>query len=258
MANTYQSRNAQTLTHLLKRINQGDDPKLLRKEANQLIKNVGPKDIAIAEQNLIADGYSTQAVQVLSATFVLMGMHEEQSGNPKTWLPANHILWLITVEHDLTRHFLADLNDLVEAINCLSHLTDVSSEFRKLAHITEHFKAMKEHLQREDDVIFPYLRRYGWNGWISLCGVVQADHISIKNEIDNLLRLVVSFNNINFEDFKVELASITGQLYGIILQHLSQEDNILYPIALGIIKDAEVWDEMKAICDQMGYCGVHL
>ncbi len=100
MANTYQSSKAQTLTCFLKRINQCNNSELLRKEANQLLTNVCPSDIATAEQNLIDDGYSAQAVQLLSATFMLMGIPAEHSNDIKTKLPANaqkerHLLILI-------------------------------------------------------------------------------------------------------------------------------------------------------------------
>ena len=77
-------------------------------------------------------------------------------------------------------------------------------------------------------------------------------------EIDKLVRLVVSFNEVELEEFKARLAAITGRLSSIMLEHLCQEDVIIYPIALEIINDAEVWEQMKAVCDEIGYCGVHL
>jgi hemerythrin-like domain-containing protein len=162
---------------------------------------------------------------------------------------------MVTAEHDLIRCFLADLNDVVEDIGDLYHLTDVSLEFRKLAHIIKHLNAMKEHIEREEDVIFPYLRKHGR---ISLCQAVQGDHINIETEIDNLVSLIVLFDEIRFEQFRTRLLITTRRLWAIMQEHLSQEDEILYPIALGIINDVKVWEKMKAVCDEIGYCGVHL
>lgn len=255
MANTYESKKAQALTGLLKRINQGEDLNHLCKEANLLVTNVDPKDIATARQNLIDEGYSAQLVQQLSATLMLMGIFEKQSVNPETLLPPNHILRLVMVEHDLIRCFLADLNDVVEAIQCTNQLSDVSSEFRKLAHIIEHLSAMKEHIDREEDVIFPYLRK---RGWMNLCPAAQGEHLNIKTEIDNLVALIVSFNKVNLEEFKVRLIAVTQRFLPTVLDHLFEEDNTLYPIVLGVIDDVKVWEKMKALCDQIGYCGVHL
>ena len=255
MANIYESSKAQAVTRLLRRIYKGEDPKLLCKEANQFITSVDPKDIAVAKQNLIDDGYSAQTVQQLSATFMLMGIPQEQSDNHKTWLAANHLLRMVMVEHDLIRCFLADLNDVVEAIQHLNYLTNVNSEFRKLAHIIEHLNAMKEHIEREEDVIFPCLRK---RSWMSTYLAVQDEHVSIGTEIDNLVRLIVSFNKVGLEEFKVRLITATKCLSRITLEHLFKEDEILYPIALGIIDDDEVWERMKDVCDEIGYCGLHL
>jgi len=255
MANIYESRQTQTVTQLLKRIYRGEDPKLLREEAERFITDVHPEDIAAAKQNLINDGYSAQVVQHLSATFMLMGIPEGRNGNWGTLLPANHLLRLVIVEHDLIRCFLADLNDVVGAIQQMDHLTDVSSEFRKLAHIIEHLSVMKEHIEREEDVIFPYLERHSWMG---CCLSIRDDHIGIRAEIDNLVALTVSFDKIGVEQFKARLTTITRNLSQIMLVHLFQEDEILYPIALGVVGDARVWERMKAVCDEIGYCGVHI
>jgi len=215
---------------------------------------VDPEDIATARQNLIDEGYSAQLVQQLSARLMEMGM-PELSANPKTWLPANHILRKVMVEHELIRCFLADLNDVVEAIQYVNSLSDVSSEFRKLAHIIEHLNAMKEHIEREEDVIFPYLRKYEW---VSLCPAAQDEHVNIRTEIDNLITLIVSFNRVTLQEFKIRLFTITRRFLPVVLDHLFQEDNTLYPIAFVAINNIKVWEKMKAFCDQIGYCGVHL
>ncbi|HUW20074.1 MAG TPA: DUF438 domain-containing protein [Sedimentisphaerales bacterium] len=254
MTNRAENKKAQTLTRLLKRIDCGDNPELLRKEAHRLLPNVGPEDIATAEQSLIDDGYSAQVVQLLSAMFMLMGIPEEQGSHPRAWLPANHVLRVVMIEHDLLRSFLADLEDVVGTIRQMAYVADVSSEFRKLGHIAEHLNAMKRHIDREDDVIFPSLKNHGR---ISLCQALEGDHITIRTGIDNLLGLLVLFNEVNLDQFKSGLVATTRRLGTTIKEHLCHEDEILFPVALGIINDAKFWEQMKAVCDEFGYCGVH-
>ena len=255
MIEKYENNRARTLTRFLKRINKGEDPMLLRKEANKLLTNIGPKDIVTAEQNLVDDGYSIQIVQLLSATFMLMGIIEDKRKDPRASLQANHILRTVFVEHDLIRCFIADLNDVAETIQEMELLTDISSEFRKLAHVTEHINIIKGHIEREDDIIFPYLKKFGK---ISLCQVAQGDHIAINTVIDDLTRLILSFNQISFKEFKLGLTTITDHLSSIVLEHISQEDILLYPIALGMITNEKIWSQMKALCDDIGYCCLHL
>jgi len=247
--------NAVTLTRLLQRINHGEDPELLRREAHRLLSVVGPGDIAAAERNLIEDGYSVQTVQLLSAMFMLMGMPEVKVPDSGSRLPPNHLLRFVMAEHELMRCLLADLDDVVRAVARVDSLSDVSSEFRKLAHIVEHLSAMKRHIDREDDVIFPCLRKYGR---ISLCRAMKADHSKMRTEIDSLTRLVVLFNRVTLWQFKAGLAASAQRLCTIACEHLSQEDEILFPIAVGMVADRRVWERMKDICDETGYCGVHL
>jgi DUF438 domain-containing protein len=255
MSQLRDGRKAQTLSRFFKRINQGEDPRLLRCEAHRLLPSVAPNDIAAAEQNLIDEGYPAQVVHLLSATFMLMGIPERSGDGRQTWLPPNHLLSMVMVEHDLMRCFVADLYDVAETIRSLYELSDVSSEFRRLMHLAGHLRAMKRHFDREDDVIFPYLRRYGK---ISFCSVMQGDHVSLRAEIDNLTSLIDSFEEVTLDQFKTALVTTTRHLTTVMPEHLSQEDMILYPIALGMIKDSTVWDRIKAFCDEVDYCGIDL
>ena len=255
MGKTHQSRNTQELARLLKRISKGEDAAVLKKEALRLISNICPNEITLAEQNLIENGYPAHLVQQLSATFMLMGMLEGHGGNLKKKLPANHILRLVIAEHDLLRCFISDLEDTAKAISKCPQLTDTCVEFRKLCHIIEHLDSMDEHIEREEDVIFPYLTKHGWT---SLCRAAQNEHTYIRVAIYDLIELVTSFNVKKSRVFKSRLNSITKYLCPILREHISQEDKILYPIALEVVKDAKVWDRIKEVCDEIGYCGVHM
>ena len=254
MANKHRSAKTWALAGLFKRINLGEDPKLLRNEAGQLAKNIETNDIAGAEQTLIDEGYSNRVVHQLSATFVLMGLHKGEDDNSGSRLPDKHILRKIMVEHDLVRCFLADLNNVSGDILGLNCLTDISSEFYNLSHIIAHLSVMKEHIEREEDIIFPYLRKYGWVG---LCRAAQTENAKIIIDIGNLVALITSFNKIRFEDFKGWLITIVQRLSPIMLEHLSYEDDLFWPIALVVIDDVKVWEAIKALCDEIGYCGAH-
>jgi len=255
MTNSYHSRQAEKLARLFKRIEQGSDAIVLRKQANRLLGTLQPRDIAAAEQNLLRDGYSAQTVRALAARFMLMIIPQQHNGNLRAWLPPGHLLHIVMLEHDLYRYFLTDLDDAVHAVARLTCLSELSSEFRRIAHITQHLDAFKEHIDREDDVIFPTLRTYGR---ISLCQAIQSDHIKIRIEIDKLFNLITSLEQLDLEQFKTALTAISRTLCQTTFAHLFEEDTVLFTTALVIINDSEVWEYMKTVCDHVGYCGVHL
>lgn len=260
MGKTYKEKKSSSnksveLTRLLRKINQGGDPKILRQEASRLVANICPTDIATAEQNLINDGYPAQLAQQLSAAFMLMGVLQEQNINLRAKVPANHILRIVLAEHELTRCFIAELEDVTQAIDQKEDFNDTCMEFRKLSHIIEHLDAMEEHIEREDDVIFPCLKQHGWT---SLCRSAQSDHSYIKIAINDLIRLLGSFRETKIDAFKVRLNSISKYLCPIMRDHMLQEESILYPIAFEVIQDEKVWKKIKDFCDEIGYCGFHM
>jgi DUF438 domain-containing protein len=244
--------NTEDVTILLKRIGEGEDPRQLFGEAGRLIKDVNPADIAAAEQTLIEAGLPARTVRQLSAAFVFIGMHAGHK-RPEDCLPAGHILRKVTAEHDVLRCLVADLQEVSADIQQLIEMSDTSSEFRRLAHIAAHLDRAREHIEREEYVIFPYIRQYGWAG---LCRAAQCDHIVIANEIDNLSRLTALINDVPLERFKIWLAAVTERLSAKMLEHLCYEDEILSPIAVAVIDDPAVWERIRALCDEIGYCGV--
>ncbi len=257
MGKTYQDKNSKALIKLLRRINQGADPRLIRKEAHQLLPNISADDLQLAEKDLVKQGYSAQLAEHLSKAFMLMSIIDEKDteADVRRKVPDNHILSIITAEHQLALCFIADLEQVTEAIQSAQQVTDTCTEFRKLCHIVEHLVAMFEHIEREEYIIFPYLRRHGWN---SLCRTVRSDHIYIRVAVNDLIRLIGGFDINKQKEFKSKLASITKYVAPTIREHIFQEDKIIYPIALEIIKDSAVWDRIKALCDEIGYCGVHV
>jgi len=255
MGKTLKNNTALALTRLLRRINQGIDPKDLRRQASQLISKVTSNDIAKAEQSLISNGFTAQLAGELSSIFVLLGILEQQGNTTKEKIPENHILRKIAAEHELMRCFLADFRELVDSISQLDALSDASTEFMKLSHIVEHFNAMEEHIEREEDVIFPFMKKHGWE---SLCRSSCNDHVYIKIAINDLVRLIGGYDKDKFKDFKVRIASVCKYLCSTLSEHMFQEDYILYPIAMKVIDNEDVWKRIKHVCEEIGYCGVHL
>ncbi|HEG43974.1 MAG TPA: hypothetical protein ENH94_08000 [Phycisphaerales bacterium] len=254
MAETKNRDNRNKLSSLFQRINGREAPAILRREASRLITTVKPKDIAQAERDLVDIGFTVQLARQLSATFMMMGLLEKKD-HIRTILPANHILHLVLVEHDMLRIFVAELKDLANTIVHLDSLSNVSSEFCKLTHVTSHLHAMKEHFDRENDVIFPFLRKLGWS---NLCDTEYDDHEFITLAINDLIKLIGSFDDLKLETFKSRLITITGCFCPTMSEHITREDMLLYPIAFEAIKDPGVWKKMKSICDDIGYCGTHI
>ncbi|MBM4102451.1 MAG: DUF438 domain-containing protein [Planctomycetes bacterium] len=246
---------AEELEGLLLRINDGKPTADIRKQANHLISAITPRDIAQVEDRLIQSGLSAQRVQQLSAAFILMGLMEGSKSNLRERLTERHVLKKVLAEHDMLRCFISDLEDVTLRIVQSDFLNDTSGEIRRLSHITEHIYAMEEHIDRENDVIFPALRSHGWD---SLCRSAESDHVYIRSAIEELVKLVGSFGEVSFGVFKCKLLSIVKTLCPVLKEHLFYEDHILYPVAVTMIENPPFWDKIHQVCDEIDYCGIHL
>ena len=230
---------AEELTNFLIKLSETKNKNLLRKEATNLIESVTPKDFASAEDNLMRIGVTPEKIQELSATFIMMGLLEREKSDLRSHLPDYHILRKVMAEHDMLRCFLADLEDVAEQIHQASHLKATSSEFMRLAHITEHLNSLDEHIGREDDVLFPALRNRGWE---SLFSQIEGEHTYIQMAVNDLVKLVLAFEKMPLGNFKNRLMSTVRYLCPLMREHLFQEDRVVFPLAVSLVGDGELWD----------------
>jgi DUF438 domain-containing protein len=243
------------VAELLRRIDRGEDIRLLAKEASQMAEAMTSAELTAAELSLLDDGYTPTAVNQLSSVFVLMLGYERQISNARDDSQNMHILQKVTAEHEVFRCLVAELSEANADLRAMDCIVDTASEYRRLIHVVGHLSAMKEHFEREDDVILPYLRRLGWT---NLCVVAENDHARLRADIDWLESFVTAIQMCNPEDFQRELVAGVNRFCSCLSEHLSFEDGLLWPIALVVIDDPRVWRAMKAVCEEIGYCGIHV
>jgi DUF438 domain-containing protein len=251
MAKTKRNRKLRALTGLLKRMKEEDDLRVLCHEVGQLAEEVDQRDIATAEQALVKNGYSLQMTRQLLTQFVFMGMYERNTPRRQDSMDEAHILRRIRVEHDLFRCNVAELSSLAKTIMHLDEMSDVSAEFRSLVRVARYLSMLHEHMAREEDIIFPYLRKRGFS---TLCLTAEKEHIRLRESVDNLLGLVLAMPGTALAEFKTRLLAIVHLLYPLLLDHLAFEDEVIHPIALVAIDNPDTWEAIKALCDQIGYC----
>jgi DUF438 domain-containing protein len=242
------------LVRILKRIDEGDDLRLVAKEVGRIAKDVGPHEIASAQDRLRKSGYPDAAVAQLWAAFVLTGVYEQKRNQSTGLLPHTHILQMVSAEHVMFRSLVGELVRALQDLRALEDISDTSLEFRRLAHTVHHLRGMKEHFDREEDVILPSLHRQGWAG---LCRSVATDHMRLRASINDLDALVNALGEFEPETFKLQLATTVTGFHRCLSEHLSFEDGLLWPLALVVIDDPTTWHIIRAACDEIGYCGIH-
>ena len=246
---------AEELTRFLIELSDTKNKESLRKQANHLIGSVSPLDFERAESNLVQNGVHPQKIYQLSTLFIMMGLAEREKSDLRQRLPDYHVLRKVMAEHEMLRCFLADLEEVSKRICYASHLTPNSSEFMQLSHIAEHLNSLDEHIGREDDVLFPALKERGWK---SLFRRIEIEHTYIQIAVDDLIKLIMVFEQMPFGNFKTKLMSTVRYLCPLLREHLFHEDRVLFPLAVSTIGDEALWERLRHTCNEIGYCGIHL
>jgi len=237
------------LTNILKRLNAGEDPDSVKAEAKELLAQIDPDDPALAEQNLIEEGLSVEDVQGLCP--IHLEVLGEQLQQMRARLPKGHVVSTLVNEHDAILGFLDLLQQVNETIQRMPEYPGQTPEFRQLAHIAEHLVGAERHHQREEDVLFPELEKRGMYGPRT---VMREEHRQLRPRKHALKELVEGVDGHDFGDFKRQLGALAGFIVPTLREHIYKENNILYPMALQVIEDEQVWQKLKGDCDAIGYC----
>ncbi len=241
---------ARKLADILERVRSGEDPTKIRQEARQLLSTLRLSDISKAHKYLVGSGVSFDQLRTLVYAFAsILG---DQFALLRANLSPDHPVRRVLAEHEMFECFLADLEEVNLLLQDVNDLTELSSEFRRLEHITGHLQAIDVHNQREDDLIFPVLANYPCK---SICMVLEKSHWRIKNMVGNLTMAVNNFKNFEPVQFKIQINALSSAIVPIMREHIFQEDNILYPVALDVLKDERIWWRIKQLGEEMGYCG---
>jgi len=237
------------LTKILKRLNNGEDPTKVRADAKQFLRTIEPKDLAIAEQTLVENGLEPIELQKLCPLH--MELLDDQALRLKAILPAEHVIAMLISEHETLLCFLDDLDFVNQSIQKMKTCKHERPEFRRLAHIAEQLLAAEPHHLREEEILFPELEKRGVFGPPM---VMRDEHAQLRPYELKLLELAKNVNRMDFDDFTAQLDEIVRFIVPTLREHIFKENNILYPTALEVIDDEEIWSRLKGDCDRIGYC----
>jgi len=243
-------KDIERLTNILLSLNNRVNPKDFDEADRGFLAAISCKDIALAQQNLLATGLAPdQLWRIWTQNNRIL---PDPAAKLRAELPANHILQRVLAEHEMILCFIADLDEVTNKIHNMGFASSTNSDIRKLAHIATHLLYSEQHHEREEQIIFPQLRKKGYH---RLLKVINDQHRQISQKYSELKDLVWLIDSINFDDFKSQLQELVAYLVIALRIHIFVEANIVFPLALEVINDSRIWQKMKETCDQIGYCG---
>ncbi len=237
------------LMRLLERLNKGEEPEKVRREAQEFLESIGPADLSFAEQKLLDSGLKPGDLRNLCS--VHMEMVKDELEKLRKSLQEGHPVHTMVCEHDEILGFLDELEKVNNGIRKKEKFEECGEEVKKLRHIAHHLLEAEAHHKREEDVLFPELEKRGVTGPPQ---IMRMEHEDMRKRKKELKELAEKAGETEFSEFRKRLDAASKFIVLALRDHIFKENNILYPTAVQVIQDKGVWDEMLKECNKIGYC----
>ncbi|GIM28896.1 histidine kinase [Clostridium polyendosporum] len=237
------------LVKILDRLNKGEPTQEVRKQALELVQDISPLELSMAEQKLIENGLHPEDLRNLCDIHmeVLKGELEKLKSRVKS----GHVLDTMIKEHEEILKFLTKLEELNVRIQKMNKYDESAEEFNKLIYVIDNIIQAENHHQREERVLFAELEKRNITGPTR---IMRMEHEDLRSRKHSIKELASKVKKMDFSDFKEQLNDAAKYVVFNLRDHIFKENHILYPTAIDSITEGDLWDEMKVKCDEIGYC----
>lgn len=232
---------------ILKEIHSGAGLEKLKKKGKNIFKNISPTDLALIEQEIIHEGATRDEMRKLCDVHLEIMKDDLEKTDMK--LKPGHPIHTLTEEHKMILEFINKLQHTVSSLNAAKDFGKVKNELEMLRHIAEHLVEADKHHQREEDVLFPMLEKYGVT---EPPAIMREEHVDLKAR-KKALNEIAGKRKMPYSDFVKRVKELADYIIENLPNHIYKEDNILYPMAIKVIPENK-WAKIKQGCDRIGYC----
>lgn len=240
------------LKQILKRIHEAgvDDLGKVKQEAAKYFKDIDPKELALAEQELIQEGIGHQEIKKLCEVHLEV-MKEQLGAKAKSLrLPASHPITILKDEHKIIKRNLKKLKRILEKLKGIDSFAQAKRQINTLKELSHFFLETEKHHQREEEGIFPALETHGI---VEPPQIFKEDHVEFKAKKKALSEISLNAEKQSFNEFLRIVTPLIDFLTKNLEEHIYKEDNILYPMAYQTLEKDE-WKEVRKLFDAIGYC----
>lgn len=246
-----QLEKREKLKEALKRLHEAGPGELekVKKEVEVYFKETDPKELAMAEQELIQEGTSRQEMRRLCDIHLEVMKDSLGIESKIIKLPASHPIHICMDEHKIIKKNLKKLKAVLEKIKRLGSFEKSKREINRLKELSHFFVETEKHHKREEEALFPRLEAHG---------ITEPPQIFKEDHVEFLAKKKEFYNTMMAEhkDFKKFVGAITPTIEFLaknLDEHIYKEDNILYPMSLKTLEKDE-WKEVRKKFDAIGYC----
>jgi DUF438 domain-containing protein len=164
--------------------------------------------------------------------------------------PEGHPVHTLMSEHASLLQFADQLIEKTARLKNYSDYTEAGPVLGDMRALVELFKDSEKHYLREENILFAYLDKHGVSGPTQ---VMWTEHDGIRDLKKEFFPVLDNPGDKPFQEFIAESERFAKTLKQNLENHFSKENNILFPMALQTLSDAE-WDAVLEEFASIGYC----
>jgi uncharacterized protein len=235
------SKRKEALKEVIKRLHAGESVEDLKKEFGEAIQGATAGDIAEAERTMISEGVSVGEIQRLCDLHVAV-FRENLDEEPAPESLPGHPVFTFRMENEVTMRLLEAMQDTLEA-----WANGGEDQLASLRQQAENLGAIEKHYSREENLLFPYLEKKGFEGPATVMW-------GVHNEIRAQIKRFTNYIHSKSQD-PIKAQSQFQSLAQGIREMIYKEEKILYPAALERLSEKE-WAEIRTQEEEIGYFNV--
>ncbi|MFZ5800970.1 MAG: DUF438 domain-containing protein [Candidatus Omnitrophota bacterium] len=222
----------------------------VKKEVEVYFKDTAPKELALAEQELIQEGTGREEMKRLCDVHLEVMKKQLGAEARSIRLPAAHPISILKDEHKIIKRNLKKLKRVLEKLESAVSFEKAKGQLNTLKELSHFFLETEKHHQREEEAIFPRLIAHGIT---EPPEIFKEDHIEFKAKKKGLFEITMNAQGEDFKEFVKTISPLIEFLVKNLDEHIYKEDNILYPMSLKTLERNE-WKEVRKKFDAIGYC----
>lgn len=231
-----QTLRKEKLKEALRQIHAGKPYEEVKAAFAEMLREASAGEIAEIEQALIADGLPVNDIQYLCDVHVAMFRESLDRQQPAEMTPG-HPVYTFRAENELVTLQLNETRQLLQ-----KSVIDAGEEnLAKLLAAINKLAEFEKHYLRKENLLFPYLEKYGFSGPSS---VMWGIHDDIRKAWKAMIKTLQD-QSTESRSRAAETAKLFNPMENAMREMIYKEENILFPNALERLTEAD-WRSIHA------------
>jgi len=233
----------QELKKIIRDLHDGKPLAEVKQRFTTLIKDIGPAEIAALEQALIREGLPEEEIKKLCDVHVQVFKEALDDQREADSIPGHPV------------HTMREENIAIEALIeqykqvVAKAVSKEPADLEAWAKIHQELMTIEKHYSRKENVIFPYLEKYGISGPPS---VMWSIHDDIRRQWKQIAKFIEKAADAPSEGIKEVIETAVGPMLIAIGEMAYKENKIMLPMCLETFTEAQ-WEEINRQSDEIGY-----